>query len=152
MTPALPPELAALEARLRAFAPAPVPPELESATARRLAPPRPRSFPQSARALVLLASAAAVMVLWQFSVPEPDRMSAPARSSEAPVRWVRAATETEERGAFEDGFVVLPDGGWMRRSRQEFVDTVRWSDPATGAQLVVTTPRQEIFVEPVRAY
>lgn len=142
------PELAAFEAQLRGLAPAPVPPALERSTAEALRLPRAIPFyrrPETAVAGLLAAAAAVALFL--SVAPPPLPPAAPAQP-----RWTRAATETREIGQTDDGFIALADGGWMRRVRTDYIDTIRWADPATGAQMVVTTPRQEIFVEPVRAF
>lgn len=151
MTPSdLPPELAAFEAQLRRLAPAPAPSRLEAATAARLQRAAAAPFPNRMHYALggLLAAAAAVALLFSVApAPTPDGPSAPARP-----RWTRAAVETQALGETDEGLVVSADGNWLRRVRLDYVDTVRWADPATGAQLVVTTPRQEIFIEPVRPF
>lgn len=147
--PELPPDLAELEARLRALAPAPAPRALEQATAARLQRPAVAAFPRRSHYALggLLAAAAAVALL--VSVAPPP---APSPADSSLPRWTRAGSETQEVGESDDGLVVSADGSWLRRVRLDYVDTVRWADPATGAQLVVTTPRQEIFVEPIRPF
>lgn len=147
--PDAPSDLDAFEAQLRALAPAPVPARLEQATATALARPAVAAFPNRTHfALGGLCAAAAAVALLLSLAPAPPL---PARSDELP-RWTRSATETQEVGESDDGVFASADGSWLRRVRLDYVDTVRWSDPVTGAQLLVTTPRQEIFVEPVRAF
>jgi hypothetical protein len=71
-------------------------------------------------------------------------------ASELNLRFARAATESQV--VFDEGLVHDESGALERRVRMQFIDTLEWRDSQTGAQVVVSYPREELFSTPVRAF
>ncbi len=139
-------ELDALSDQLRAFVPAPPPRELEQRVAADLLPaPKVRPFISHFRHP--LAWAAAVVLtagIWRF---------APGKAPPTPaIAWESEPVVSTPVSVVDEGFSSAPDGRTIRRVRMKFEDTLRWRDPASGAQLLVSFPREEVLTSPARAF
>lgn len=79
--------------------------------------------------------------------------SAPVESAPAaptPSRLARAATVPE--GVFDDGLVRDASGAITQQIRYQYTDTLAWRDDQTGAEVVVSFPRVEVYSSTVRAF
>ena len=74
----------------------------------------------------------------------------PARAAAAPARFARAASVPE--AVYDDGFVRDESGAVTQRVRYQFTDTLEWRDEKTGAEVVVSFPRVEVYSSTVRAF
>ena len=68
----------------------------------------------------------------------------------APARFARAASVPE--AVYDDGFVRDESGAVTQRVRYQFTDTLEWRDEKTGAEVVVSFPRVEVYSSTVRAF
>lgn len=119
-----------------------------------------------AAAAVLVASIAAALVLTKTrSVPDSATVSASNRvgndvvppatgasSAVAPAsgRVARAATVPD--GVYDDGLVRDASGAIIQQVRYQYTDTLAWRDAQTGAEVVVSFPRVEVYSTTVRAF
>jgi hypothetical protein len=74
----------------------------------------------------------------------------PAPTAAAPARFARAASVPE--AVYDDGFVRDESGAVTQRVRYQFTDTLEWRDEKTGAEVVVSFPRVEVYSSTVRAF
>jgi len=84
-----------------------------------------------------------------------DRMqgtTAAATENSAPSNYQLARAESESQAVLDEGFVHDETGALARRVRMQFIDTLEWRDADTGAQIVVSVPREELFSSQVRAF
>jgi len=79
---------------------------------------------------------------------EGPRIAA-ALDTEAKLRPVRATNVLYD--AVNEGVVRLEDNSLARRMRLNYLDTITWENPKSGAQLQRTVPREEILFIPVTA-
>ncbi len=77
-------------------------------------------------------------------------VSDPATASPSTLRLARAASESQ--AVLDEGLVRDESGAIERRIRMQFIDTLEWHDSETGAQVVVSYPREELFSALVRAF
>lgn len=119
-----------------------------------------------AAAAVMVASIAGALVLTNSrSTPEPTTVAAQnpvgndfpptaaaASNAVAPAsgRVARAATVSE--GVYDDGLVRDASGAITQQVRYQYTDTLAWRDDQTGAEVVVSFPRVEVYSTTVRAF
>ncbi len=157
-----------------AFATGPVPiPERAAAwrtALERLFGPNPSFAWKCAAAAVALAIVSAAILVVRFEVEptvpmgsaSPDvrlndrsqgstaALSVPAVANPSNLRLARAASESQ--AVMDEGLVRDESGAIERRIRMQFIDTLEWRDAETGAQVVVSYPREELFSAQVRAF
>ncbi|HZS49352.1 MAG TPA: hypothetical protein VFA54_00715 [Bryobacterales bacterium] len=141
-------DLQKFEAELKALRPAVPSRELMGALERRLAPRRMGGLFW----LGLPAAAAACLLLVLHFRPEPAANRQPpatASMTETAPALKPVAADDVLVDTQDEGFVTLADGTQARRTRQSFVDTITWEDPATHASLRWSVPREEVNVLPV---
>ncbi len=119
-----------------------------------------------AAAAVLVASIAAALVLTSgrsTSIPAtlsvqnpvgndvlPPATTASNAVAAASGRAARAATVSE--GVYDDGLVRDASGAITQQVRYQYTDTLAWRDDQTGAEVVVSFPRVEVYSTTVRAF
>jgi hypothetical protein len=97
-----------------------------------------------------MGTAAPVIRLNDHSQGSTAAVSQPVFPSPSTLRLARAASESQ--AVMDEGFVRDESGALERRVRMQFIDTLEWRDSETGAQVVVSYPREELFSAQVRAF
>lgn len=143
-------ELQKLETELKRLRPAAPSRELTGRLEGQLAPRRSYSFfwlglPAGAVAAVL--GLAAVLTFRHRASTQPPA-AVPALARIAPALKPVAADDVLV-DVQDEGYMMLADGTQVRRTRQSYVDTITWKDPANHASLRWSVPRQEVSVQPV---
>lgn len=159
-------EFTDLERELRQLRPGPVPAALMGRVAEELAAePQAKRGPLAGwRTWILPAGAAALLAITVTSIPflvrERDATPAPAIAT-PPVQFAATAAPAARLHpvratnvlyqAVNEGIVRLDDDTLARRVRFQYLDTITWEDPRSGASLQRTVPREEIYFVPVTA-
>jgi len=105
-----------------------------------------------------VAAAMTVAYLTQAPPPAPpaapEAVSPPRPTAATPAaRFAPVSATNTLLGALDEGVVFLEDGRPARKVRYEFVDTLDLlSTDDSRAAIQVTTPREEIRLEPVQAF
>jgi hypothetical protein len=97
-----------------------------------------------------MGTAAPVIHLNDRSQGSTAAVSQPEDANPSTLRLARAASESQ--AMMDEGFVRDESGAIERRVRMQFIDTLEWRDSETGAQVVVSYPREELFSAQVRAF
>lgn len=119
------------------------------------------SFAWAIGAAVIVMGGLAVAIMWPgddaTSTPalrlgdrRPETAEATSPPNAAPVQFARAVSTPQ--AVHDDGLVKDDSGAIARRVRYEFTDTLEWRDSETGAQVVVSFPREEVFSSTLRAF
>lgn len=151
MNESIEPDLQEIEAELRRFRPAPVPPRLKGALAESLRPVAPsrRRWPVRGALLgafgagAIAAAGAAALLL------RSPRVTPAASPSVLAADFKAVSAESVVASTTDDGEVVLDDGTHARRVEAAVVDTVVWRDPRTRATVSWSAPSGEVRFIPV---
>lgn len=164
-------EFTELENELKQLRPKSLPAPLLGRIATELAEaPAKRGFFATWRTWVLPAAAAAALAVAVTSIPflvsrrGPETTEPPVAGTRttAPSAGTNVANVANEKfrpvratnvlyDAVNEGVVRLDDDSLARRMRLNYLDTITWEDPRSGASLQRTVPREEIVFIPVTA-
>jgi hypothetical protein len=97
-----------------------------------------------------MGTASPVIRLNDHSQGSTAAVTEPATPASTNMRLARAASESQ--AMMDEGLVRDESGALERRVRMQFIDTLEWRDSETGAQVVVSYPREELFSAQVRAF
>lgn len=96
-----------------------------------------------------IGAAAAVAVVTHFDRTQPaTTIASPALAATA-LPFDRAESSSEMLGAEDQGFVYEDGSIPVRQVRYSSVERFTWSNAATGAQMVVEIPREDVRLLPV---